>query len=90
MSRLSVRWATGLSRTIDDLERRGWETNVYGVPDLQTFLEAAVLLPTSVTADFNFPAWRYFGRGSGQHGVVHRYEREALPVGGGDPLLEQG
>ncbi len=90
VSRLSVRWATGLSRTIDDLERPGWETNVYGVPDLQTFLEAAVLLPTSVTADFNFPAWRYFGRGSGQHGVVHRYEREALPVGGGDPLLEQG
>jgi hypothetical protein len=57
------------------LERRGWETNVYAVPDLQSFLEAAVLLPTSVTADFNFPAWRYFGRGSGQHGVVHRYER---------------
>jgi hypothetical protein len=90
VSRLSVRWAAGLSRTIGDLERRGWETNVYGVPDLQTFLEAAVLQPTSVTADFNFPAWRYFGRGSGQHGVVHRYERNALPVGGGGSLVEQG
>jgi phosphoglycolate phosphatase-like HAD superfamily hydrolase len=74
MSRLSVRWASGVRQAIDELERRGWETNVYAVPDLQSFLEAAVLMPTSVTADFNFPAWRYFGRGSGQHGVVHRYE----------------
>jgi len=64
--------------TIGELERRGWETNVYAVPDLQSFLEAAVLLPTSVTADFNFPAWRYFGRGSGQHGVVHSYAAEGV------------
>jgi phosphoglycolate phosphatase-like HAD superfamily hydrolase len=74
VTRLSVRWVNGVRRTIDELERRGWETNVYAVPDLQSFLEAAVLLPTSVTADFNFPAWRYFGRGSGEHGAVHRYE----------------
>ena len=75
VNRLSVRWGGGMRNTIGALERRGWETNVYAVPDLQSFLEAAVLLPTSVTADFNFPAWDYFGRGSGQHGVVHRYER---------------
>ncbi len=74
VTRLSVRWTKGVRHTIDELERRGWETNVYAVPDLQSFLEAAVLLPTSVTADFNFPAWKYFGRGSGQHGDVHRYE----------------
>ena len=80
VTRLSVRWAKGVRRTIDELERRGWETNVYAVPDLQSFLEAAVLLPTSVTADFNFPAWRYFGRGSGEHGAVHRYE----------PLIDAG
>jgi hypothetical protein len=76
VSRLSVRWGSGVREAIGSLERRGWETNIYAVPDLQSFLEAAVLLPTSVTADFNFPAWRYFGRGSGQHGVVHRYEPE--------------
>jgi phosphoglycolate phosphatase-like HAD superfamily hydrolase len=76
VSRLSIRWAKDVRHTIGELERRGWETNVYAVPDLQSFLEAAVLLPTSVTADFNFPVWRYFGRGSGQHGVVHRYEPE--------------
>lgn len=77
VTRLSVRWGPGARQTVGELERRGWETNIYGVPDLQSFLEAAVLLPTSVTADFNFPDWRYFGRGSGQHGIVHRYEPEA-------------
>jgi hypothetical protein len=74
VSRLSVKWGGEARRAMAELEGRGWETNIYDVPDLQSFLEAAVLLPTSVTADFNFPAWRYFGRGSGQHGVVHRYE----------------
>ena len=63
-----------MRHTLGELEQRGWETNIYAVPDLQSFLEAAVLLPTSVTADFNFPAWHYFGRGSGQDGVIHRYE----------------
>ena len=78
VTRLSVRWGPAMRRTLDELERRGWETNVYGVPDLQSFLEAAVLLPTSVTADFNFPEWRYFGRGSGQGGVVHADQPSAL------------
>jgi len=74
VSRLSLAWTSDTRRTIDQLEERGWETNVYAVPDLQSFLEAAVLLPTSVTADFNFPTWRYFGRGSGQRGLVHQYQ----------------
>jgi phosphoglycolate phosphatase-like HAD superfamily hydrolase len=78
VSRLSVPWGDDVRRTIDELEMRGWETNIYAVPDLQSFLEAAVLLPTSVTADFNFPAWQYFGRGSGQHGVIHHYEPAAM------------
>jgi hypothetical protein len=45
---------------------------VYGVEDLESFLEAALLVPSSVTADFNFPDWHYFGRGSG-NGGHHRY-----------------
>ena len=73
ISRLSLGW-TPLARTmLDSLEARGWEVNLYGVPDLEAFLEASLLLPTSVTADFNFPEWRYFGRGSGAGGVVHRF-----------------
>jgi hypothetical protein len=74
ITRLSVRWGRATRRILEELERRGWETNVYAVPDLHSFLEAALLLPTSVTADFNFPEWRYFGRGSGQGGHVHTYE----------------
>ena len=62
LSRLSVRWGDGVRWLIGELEERGWETNIYGVPDLQSFLEAALLLPTSVTADFNFPLWNHFGR----------------------------
>lgn len=74
VSRLSLRWSADARRALDLLEAQGWEVNIYGVPNLETFLEAALLLPASVTADFNFPEWRYFGRGSGQGGVTHRYE----------------
>jgi hypothetical protein len=65
ISRLSFRWSPVARRVLDDVEARGWEVNLYGVPDLEAFLEASLLLPTSVTADFNFPEWRYYGRGSG-------------------------
>lgn len=74
VSRLSLRWAPLVRRVLDDLEAMDWEVNVYGVPDLEAFLEASLLLPTSITADFNFPEWRYFGRGSGARGVLHRYD----------------
>jgi hypothetical protein len=77
VSRLSLAWAPNTRRLLDDLEVRGWEVNVYGLPELEAFLEASLLLPTSVTADFNFPEWRYFGRGSGAGGVFH-------PSHGGD------
>jgi hypothetical protein len=74
VTRLSLGWTTpGVRELLDVLERWGWNVNLYGVPDLETFLEAALLLPASVTADFNFPDWHYFGRGSG-HGGHHRYE----------------
>jgi hypothetical protein len=64
ISRLSLDWRTPLIRdALDAVEQLGWEVNIYGVPDLETFLEAALLLPASVTADFNFPEWSYFGRG---------------------------
>ena len=73
ISRLSLPWTPLARRMLDALEAEGWEVNLYGIPDLEAFLEASLLLPTSVTADFNFPEWRYFGRGSGAGGVVHRF-----------------
>lgn len=37
---------------LDFMEKRGHETNLYRVPDLEGFLHAAMLLPTSITTDF--------------------------------------
>ena len=47
---------------------------MYGITDLEAFLNASLMLPTSVTADFNFPEWRFFGRGSGADGALHHWE----------------
>ena len=64
ITRVSLDWRTPGGRDVIDLiEERGWPVNLYGVPDLEAFLEAALLLPASVTADFNFPEWNYDGRG---------------------------
>ena len=64
-------WRTPGARVVlDVVEGLGWEVNLYGVPDLESFLEAALLLPASVTADFNFPEWSYYGRGPGRRVAV--------------------
>jgi hypothetical protein len=75
VNRWSLDWRTaGIRELMDRLEEGGWPVNVYGIPDLEAFLEASLLLPSSVTADFNFPGWHYFGRGSGEHRAYHRYD----------------
>ncbi len=83
VNRWSLDWRTpGIRELMDRLEEGGWEVNVYGVPDLEAFLEASLLLPRSVTADFNFPDWHYFGRGAGQDRAYYRYEiAPATPLG---------
>ncbi len=64
ITRVSLDWRTpGARDVIDRIEGLGWPVNLYGVPDHEAFLEAALLLPASVTADFNFPEWNYDGRG---------------------------
>jgi phosphoglycolate phosphatase-like HAD superfamily hydrolase len=67
IDRFSVGW--GRDHTWSLLERLaewGYSVNVYAIPDHGAFLRAVLLLPDSLTADFNFPAWNYFGRGSGE------------------------
>lgn len=80
ITRLSLGWHTkGKRRILRQLQDWGWEVNVYGIPDLETFLQAVLLLPTSVTADFNFPSWNYYGRGPGQNRFYHQYpDREGV------------
>lgn len=56
---------------IDELMRQGLEVNIYGVDNLDQFLEALNRRPASVTADFNFPEWGLHGHGSGHRGHFH-------------------
>ena len=79
LSRFSLRWSTPDKRVVLDLlDSRGYEFNIYAVPDLESFLRAALLLPTSITADFNFPQWHYYGRGSGENSTHHRYSLQVI------------
>jgi hypothetical protein len=69
ISRFSVNWIDANARAmLKTLASWGYEVNLYGVRDLEGFLEAAVLLPRSVTSDFNFPQWHFYGQGSGESG----------------------
>jgi hypothetical protein len=83
VNRFSIAWGTPHTRRLfDQLERWGHDMNIYAVPDLAAFLQAALLLPRSLTADFNFPHWHYFGRGSGAHLDHHTYrlDRPSQPT----------
>ena len=58
INRVSVKWDNLARRQVlDSLEEWGHEVNIYNVPDLESFLKAALLLPTSLTADFGSPSW---------------------------------
>jgi hypothetical protein len=80
IDRFSLAWGTGpTAPLLDQIDRWGYEVNLYAVDDLDEFLRAVMLLPRSVTSDFNFPEWHYFGRGAGRGGRYHRYHLEAAP-----------
>lgn len=52
---------------LERMSQWGCEINLYNVFDLESFLQAVLFLPRSITSDFNFPQWGYFGKGSGQN-----------------------
>ncbi len=74
INRFSLSWQPGDLRgadqreVFDRLDQWGYDINIYKVQDLEAFLHAVLLLPRSVTADYNFPKWHYYGHGSGQDG----------------------
>lgn len=75
IDRFSVNWNTPGSRSIVvQLQNWGYDVNVYNVPDLEAFLQAALLLPTSLTSFFNFPKWFYTG-----HGEAHLWRKVEAP-----------
>lgn len=62
IDRFSVNWNTPSSRRIIiQLQNWGFDVNIYNVPDLEAFLQAALMLPKSITSFFNFPKWFYTG-----------------------------
>lgn len=78
MNRFSINFMSAERPQFYDLMLRwGFEVNLYGVVDLETFLAAVLLHPRSVTTDFNFPQWHYYGRGSGQGGRYYEYKQRA-------------
>jgi hypothetical protein len=75
VNRFSLEWQTpNLRHLLDQMDRWGFEININNVPDLAAFLQAVLLSPQSITSDFNFPQWRYYGR-SGSNG----YDLENAP-----------
>ncbi len=77
MSRFSIDWKRHDPRgLLDTFVNWGYEVNFYNVPDLEAFLEAVVCLPSSVTSDFNFPQWNFYGHGSGEKGKRIKYHIE--------------
>jgi beta-phosphoglucomutase-like phosphatase (HAD superfamily) len=82
VNRFLLNWKIPARRRVfERLEQWGYQVNLYNVPDLESFLQAALLLPSCLTVDFNFPQWNYFGRGSGENGVYHRYGLEPVADG---------
>jgi hypothetical protein len=78
ISRFSVAWGRESTRSlVRQLEEWGYEVNLYAVPNHESFLQAMLLMPRSVTADFNFPEWNYYGRGSGERRRYHRYPKRS-------------
>jgi hypothetical protein len=76
INRFSVAWGQASTRPlVRQLEEWGYEVNLYAVADHESFLQAVLLLPRSLTADFNFPEWNYYGRGSGERRRYHRYPK---------------
>lgn len=76
INRFSISWERqNLRELFDQMDRWGYQVNIYNVPDLETFLQAVLLLPRSVTSDFNFPQWHYYGHGSGVGGTQLTYRQ---------------
>lgn len=59
VTRFSLSWKQpSLRRAFELLGAWGYEVNLRDVPDLAGFLQAALLLPRSLSATFDFPQWR--------------------------------
>ncbi len=60
----------------DQMDEWGCKVNIYNVPDLESFLQVALLMPKSISSDFNFLKWHY-GRGSGKNGFHYKHSENS-------------
>ena len=78
VNRLSLNWGVPDARKIfAQLDTWGFEVNIYNIPDLESFLQTTLLMPRSITSDFNFPQWHCYGQGSGEN--LSRYKYSIRP-----------
>ncbi len=79
INRFSINWHThDMRQFFDEMDRWGFEVNIYNITDLESFLQAVLLMPHSVTSDFNFPKWHYYGRGPGEKEGHYEYSMEKI------------
>lgn len=57
INRFSVSWDKGGAELAETLQSRGYEVNIHSMPDLDGFLQASLLLPTSISSRFNSENW---------------------------------
>jgi hypothetical protein len=79
INRFSISWRIDSRRRLfERLESWGYEVNFYNVPDLEGFLQGALLVPRSLTAAFEFPGWNDRKRAP----AVKRVREALSPLGG--------
>ena len=57
IDRFSVDWSKGGKALTEALQRRDYDVNIHSMPDLDSFLQASLLLPTSISSSFNSDQW---------------------------------
>lgn len=81
INRFSISWELDkCTLLLHQLKKWGFEVNVYNTPDLEQFLKVMILSPRSITSDFNFPEWNYYGRGSGKNGIQSDYVEQQVKL----------
>ena len=59
INRFALSWKTShMKRQAEFLERSGFQTTIYDIRNLESFLKSALLLPSAIVSNFNFPDWK--------------------------------
>ncbi len=75
VNRFGLNWALAKRRIIlEPVQGWGYKIGLEGIPDLEAFLQATLLLPDSIASDFNFPQWCYYGQGAGGKSQKYHYQ----------------